>query len=239
MESEKILKEVKQVKTLLAAVVGTQDLTKREQFSKEALRKAASEFRKLQVTRGEWILDREISKVIRSAPYYSCQFIIEKFGFTNYFKKGRSYYFNRKDLVALNKELKARKINLATYMELDEDKEKFNKYVLELKQGKKKRPRFKIPENLKNIETQPYNHPPKEKVLDHLKSLMDEYDRDKLVEFIDIYDGSYAMVKHIFHFDRYLDKDLKKQCSKWCFEFNYAQKARNEIKKIRTQAIYE
>lgn len=238
MEAEKILKEIKLVKTLLSTVVGTQELTKREQFSKEALRKAASEFRKLQITRGEWVLDREISKVIRSAPYSSGQFIIEKFGFTNYFKKGRSYYFNRKDLVALNKELKARKINLATYMELDEDKEKFNKYVLELKQGKKKRPRFKIPENLENIETQPYNHPPKEQVLAHIQSLMDEYEKDKLVEFIDIYDGPYAVAKHIFHFDRYLDKDLKKQCAKWCFEFNYAQKALKEIKKIRSQVIY-
>ncbi|WP_282126994.1 hypothetical protein [Marinifilum flexuosum] len=238
MEEDKLYTELKQLRYLLAKVVGTQDLPKRDQFSKEALKKAASEFRKLQTERGEWISESDISKVIRTASYGSGKFIIEKFKFKNYFIRGRTYYFNRKDLVALNKELKARKINLGTYMKLEEDKEKFHKYLHDLKQGKKRRPRFKIPENLTDITSEPYNHPPKEKVLKHIDSLMKEYESLKLNEFIDIFENSHAMVKHIYYLDRYLEPSKRKQCAKWCFEFNYAQTALREIKKIRSQVIY-
>lgn len=238
MEIESLHSEIKQLRQLLAKVVGTQDLPKKEQFSKEAIRKAALEFRKLQTERGEWIEDHDIHKVIRSADFRSGKFIIEKFGFKNYFKRGHQYFFNRKDLMALNKELKARKVHLGTYMKLEEDKEKFHKYLSELKQGKKRRPKFKIPEQLENIGTQPYNHPPKEKVLKHLDDLMQEFEKDKLVEFIDIFQESYAMVKHIYHFDRYIDPAIRKKCNKWCFEYNYAQNALTEIKKIRSEVVY-
>jgi len=238
MEEEKLLLELKQLRYLLATVVGTQDLPKREQFSKEAIKKAAIEFRKLQIERGEWICEHDISKVFRSAPYRSGKFLIERFEFKNYFIRGQKYYFNRKDLMALNKELKARNVNLKTYMELEEDKEKFHKYLEALKQGKKKQPRFKIPDELRDIDSQPYNHPPKEKVLKHIEVLMEEYKKYTLVEFIDIFQGDYARVKHIYWFDRYLDPVKRKQCDNWCFEYNYAQTALQEMSKIKSEVIY-
>lgn len=238
MEQDQIYTELKQLRYLLAKVVGTQEMPKREQFSKEAIKKAASEFRKLQTERGEWISENNISKVIRKAGYRSGRFIIEKFGFKNFYIQGKQYYFNRKDLEALNKELKSRNINLEKYMELEEDKDKFHKYLDDLKKGKMKRPRFKIPEELKDIDSQPYNHPPKEKVLKHIDELMEEFNKYKLVEFIDIFDENYAMVKHIYYFDRYLEPGKRKHCDKWCFEFNYAQTALREIKRIRSQVIY-
>ena len=239
MEEDKLYTELKQLRYLLAKVVGTQDLPMREQFSKEVVKKATSEFRKLQTERGEWIPENDISKIIRTAGYYrSGKFIIEKFNFKNYYIRSKNYYFNRKDLVALNKELKSRKINLAKYMELVADKEKFHKCLHDLKQAKKKRLRFKIPQNLTDITSEPYNHPPKEKVLRHIDTLMEEYESFKLNEFIDIFQNCYAMVKHIYYFDRYLEPSKRKQCNKWCFEFNYAQTALKEIKKIRSQVIY-
>lgn len=67
---------------------------------------------------------------------------------------------------------------------------------------------------------------------------MREYEKDKLVEFIDIFRESHAMMKSIYYFDRYLDPAKRKQCDRWCFEFNYAQDALAEIKKIRSQVIY-
>lgn len=91
---------------------------------------------------------------------------------------------------------------------------------------------------MENIETQPYNHPSKEKVQSHIDDLMEEFKKDKLIEFIDIFEESYAMVKFIYHFDRYIDREKSKQCKKWCFEFNYAQNALSEIKKTRSQVIY-
>lgn len=238
MEEDKLLVELKQLRHLLAKVVGTQDLPKREQFSKDAMKKAASEFRKLQTERGEWIAEDDISKVIRSAGYRPGKFIIEKFGFKNYYTRDQKYFFNRKDLVALNKELKARNVKLGKYQELEEDKAKFHKYLGELRKGKRKRPRFKLPEELMDIDSQPYNHPPKEKVLKHIEALLEEYEKDKLIEFIDIFNNKYAMVKHIFYFDKYLEPVKRKGYDKWCYEFNYAQSALSEIKKIKSQVIY-
>lgn len=238
MEEEKLLTELKQIRNLLAEVVGTQDLPKREQFSKDALTKAASEFRNLQIERGEWIPEHDISKVIRSAPYGAAKFIVDKFDFKNYFIRGRKYYLNRKDLMALNLELKKRKINLKTYIDLEEDKEKFHKYLEQLRQGKMKRPHFKMPEELRDINSQPYNHPPKEKIINQIDALREEYEKSKLAEFIDIFQNDYAMVKHLYYFDRFLDPDKKKQYAKWCFEFNYVQNALKEIKKIKSQVNY-
>jgi hypothetical protein len=151
-------------------------------------------------------------------------------GRTNLFRvKTASTIISLKDLMALNKKLKARKINLETYIDLEADKDKFHKYLDDLRQGKKKRSRFKIPDDLRDINSQPYNHPPKEKILDHIEGLMKEFEKYKLAEYIDIFQESYAMVKHIYYFDRYLDPVKRKQCDKWCFEFNYAQTALKEI----------
>ena len=48
-------------------------------FQKEGIKKVATEFRKLQPERGEWMPGDEISKIIRSAPYGAGKFIIERF----------------------------------------------------------------------------------------------------------------------------------------------------------------
>jgi hypothetical protein len=170
---EQILKEIKELRSILSKVIGSSDLPVKQQFSKEAISKAATEFRKLSIERGEWIKEDDISKIIKKAPYHSGKFIIEKFEFTNYFKWGRTLYFNKKEIIALNNELKKRNINLKRYIELIKDQEKFKKYLEEVKnpQRAKKRPRFKIPDELKNIETYPYHHPPKEVVKKHIETL--------------------------------------------------------------------
>ncbi|HPV57368.1 MAG TPA: hypothetical protein PKW61_09600, partial [Tenuifilaceae bacterium] len=74
----KILKEIKQVRDLLSKLVGTYDLPAKERFSTQALDKAALEFKRLSIERGEWISDYELSKVIKKAPHYCGKFIIEK-----------------------------------------------------------------------------------------------------------------------------------------------------------------
>ena len=224
---EKILKEIKEIKSILSQVIGSSELPVKLQFSKEAISKAAAEFQKLSIERGEWIEENEISKIIKKAPYYSGKFIIEKFDFTNYFKRGRKLYFNRKEITALNNELKKRNINLQRYIELVEDQEKFKKYLEEVRnpKGAKKRPRFRIPDELKDIETFPYHHPPKEDVKKHIETLQEEFQKFKMAEFIDIYHNTYAMVKHIYYFDQYINPEVKKRCQKWCSQFNYAQNA--------------
>jgi hypothetical protein len=237
MENE-VLKEIKALRVLLSQLIGTSDLPAKEKFSKEAIMKANVEFKKLSIERGEWVPEHEISKIIRKSPYYPGKFIIEKFCFSNYFKRGKSLYFNRKDLIALNKELKARNINLGQYIEFENDRDKFLKHLETIKEKGTKRKRFIIPDDLKNIQTSPYNHPPKEIIMNHIQSLKDEFQKFKLTEYIDIYNDNYAMFKFIYHFDRYLNNDLKKRCKDWCFQFNYANEALKAINKIKSETIY-
>lgn len=237
---EKILKEIKALKSIIAQVIGSSELPVKQQFSKEAISKAASEFQKLSIERGEWIEEHEISKVIKKAPYYSGKFIIEKFEFTNYFKRGRSLYFNKKEITALNAELKKRNINLKRYMELAEDQEKFRKYLEEVRnpKGTRKRQRFKIPDDLKDIVTYPYHHPPRELVEKHIETLKQEFEKYKMVEYVDIYGGNHAMFKHIYYWDKYVNPDIKKRCENWCSQFNYANEALKLIKQVQSEVIY-
>ena len=46
---DKILKELKQIRLLLSELVGTSDQPAAKKFSKEAINKAAKEFRKLSI----------------------------------------------------------------------------------------------------------------------------------------------------------------------------------------------
>jgi hypothetical protein len=228
-----ILKEIKEVRKLLSAIVGTSELPAKEKFSKEAIIIAAKEFRDLAIKRGEWINEHDISKIIKKAPYGSGKFIIEKFGFTNYFTRGNQKYFNRKDLESLSKELKKRNINMDRYLEFLNDKEKFDKYIENAKNqvGNKKRKRFRIPDGVKDITTYPYPPPSTEIITNHISILKEELQKYKLSEYIDIYNDSYAMFKYIYYFDRYINPELKKRCRKWCDDFNYANHAFKEALK--------
>lgn len=228
---EKALKELKDIKRILSRVVGTYELPANQRFSKKALDQAAKEYRDLAIKRKEWISRDELYTVIGDAGYSAGKLIIEQFGFSNYFTRGRTLYYNRKDLLALKRELKKRNINLKKYMELQDDKEKFDKYVQSIGSEKgKKRKRFKIPEGLQDIITEPY-HPPSEKLVrDHLNSLWEQYQGSDMEEYIDIFPSqTWAMFKFEYYYDRYLDADLKRRCKKWCFEFNYANKALMKI----------
>jgi len=232
MEAQ-ILKKIQEIRKLLSVLIGTSDLPKKQQFSLEALDMAAKDFKKLSIERGEWITEYDITKIIRKAPYNSGKFIIENFGFINYFKRGKTTYYNRKSIIALNNELKERNINLGRYIELLNDKEKFRRHIESTKDQsvKKKRKLFHIPNGLINIDTRSYTPPSEEIILQHISSLKEEFERFKLAEYIDIYESNYAMFKFEYHFDRYLQPELKKRCKKWCSDFNYANYALKESKK--------
>ena len=95
---QKLLFELKELRTAISKVVGTSNKPPAIQFSKVALDKAALEFRKLSIERGDWIEEGSINKVIKSAPWRAGKFIREDFNFNNNFQKGRAYYYNKKDL---------------------------------------------------------------------------------------------------------------------------------------------
>jgi len=233
---EKILSEIKQIRKLLSELVGTSDLPVKQKFSRDAISKAAKEFRKLSIERGEWIPNSDVQKVIKHAPWYPAKIIIEKFEFTNYFKRGQTYYFNRKDLIELDKELKKKNINLEKYSELLDDKEKFQKYInsISIPNGKRPRRHFKIPEDLRDIFSKPYSAPTEELVRKEIETLMEEYNKFDLSEYIDLFEKkTYAMFKYDYSFDRYVEPKLKKFCKDWSFKFNYANNALKRILELK------
>jgi hypothetical protein len=233
---DKIFTEIKQIRKLLSELVGTTDLPVTQKFSKEAITKAAKEFRKLSIERGQWITSYDIRQIIKHADWNSGKIIIDKFKFNNYFKRGSTLYFNKKDLVELNKELKMRNINLKKYGELLNDKEKFQKYVnsILIAKGSKTRKHLKIPDGLKDIFSKPYSAPTEELVRKEIETLMEEYKKFDLSEYIDLYEGkSHALFKYDYSFDRYLKPELKKFCKDWSFKFNYANTALKRILELK------
>lgn len=136
---KQILQEIRELRATLARVIGTDDLATKEQFSIEALDKAAADFKKMSIERGDWLKDEDIHKIIKGSHYHSGNFIRSEFRFKNFFKRGRTYYYYKKDIIALAKELKERNVNLGRYMELKEDQAKFKKYISTIPQKKKER----------------------------------------------------------------------------------------------------
>ena len=235
---DRVLYELKRIRDLLSSLIGTTDLPKKEKFSSDAISKAAKEFRNLQIERGEWIESSDIRKVIKHADYTSGNILIEKFQFKNYFKRGRTHYFYKKDLIELDKELKKRKINLKKYDELLRDKEKFQKYIDSIKKisGPKARKKFAIPEGLDNIFSVPYSLPIENQINDEIKGLLEEYNKFNLSEYVDLYERkTYAVFKFDYHLDRYLKPELKKYCKDWCFKFNYAHAALKRLEELKDQ----
>jgi hypothetical protein len=235
---EKILSELKQIKRLLSQLVGTSDLPADQRFSKDAISKAANELQKLSIERGEWIPDDQIDKIIRTSQYRPGKFLIEKLGFTNYFKRGREFYFNKKDLIALNKDLKERKIHLDKYSSLVYDREKFDNLVkgINLPNGTKTKKHYKIPEGLRDITLKPYSAETEELAKSEIKALLEEYEKFDLSEYIELYFGrTQAYFMYTYSFERYIKPELRKYCKDWEFKFNYANSALKLILEIKKE----
>lgn len=237
---KEILLEIKELRTALTQVLGISDLPPDQQFLKEALNKAAKEFQKLNIERGQWVADHSVGKYIKNAGYRAGAFIRQEFGFSNYFKRGQTYYYSKKDLISLGKELKERNVDLGRYMEFIEDRTKFKKYVSEAAQnnkGKLKNKSYKLPADVNNITTSPPPMPGASVIREDIKRLKEEFFQYKLSDYIDIYKDNYAMTKFIYHFEKYLEPGLKRRCKKWCDDFNYANHALEEVTKKKEKFV--
>lgn len=223
----KILQELDEIKSLLAKLTGTADLSPTERFSIEALDKAAKEFQDLSIKREEWIHEHDLGKYLKNSPYnYAGKFIRENFGFINYFKRGKTHYYNKKDLIDLSKELVARNVNLKRYCELLEDKAKFEKNLSDAELNtKSKKKKFQLPSNAKDVTTSKPPAPTPDVIREELKALKEEFFQYNLTEYIDIYGNNHAMVKFEYHYQKYIKPELRRRSQKWCENFNYANTA--------------
>ena len=235
---DKVLQEIKQIRLLLSEMLGTSELAANQKFSKEAIARAAKEFRDLAIARGEWLSGRDISKVIKKAPWNCEKTVIEKFGFTNYFKRGHTYYFNRKDLVELGKELKKKNIDLNEYMDLLADQAKFESLVkgIDLKKGSKYK-RYKIPEELRDIHSRPFSPEIEEKAKKEIDDLLEEFKKFDLSEYIVFYEKkTHAYYRYDYSIERYVKPEVQKYCKDWCFRFNYANSAIRRILEAKKES---
>jgi hypothetical protein len=160
------------IKLLLSKLVGTSNAPEGDRFSADALDKAAERFQKLSIERGDWLEERDVDKVIKKAPYQAGAFIRSEFGFSNFFRRDKKYYYNKTDLIALAKELKERNIDLKSYIELRADEEKFRKYrdSILLKSGVNASKRFAVPYDIRDIVSSSPKAPSAEIIKDDLKN---------------------------------------------------------------------
>lgn len=233
-ENTDIVNELQQIKYLLSRLIGTETLSDEARFSEEALNKAAKAFRDLSLARGEWVAEDDIPKYIKTACWRSGKLIREEFGFRRCFKRGHTFYFYKPDLVELAKELKERNIDVTRYGEYIADQEKFTKLVATAMdsgkgKGKPVKKGFRLPAGLKDITTSPAKYPPVETIREHIQQLKTEFFASKYADYIDLYKGTHAMMKFIYHYERYLEPGLKRSMTKWCEEFNSANTLLKEI----------
>jgi hypothetical protein len=225
---KQILKELKELKAVISNIIGTSELPAKDRFSKEAILKAGKEFQKLSIERGEWVKDHDIQKYIKNTHHRAGTFIRQEFGFSNYFKRGHDFYFNKKDLIALDKELRKRNVNLGRYMDYLEDKAKFKKSLDMAKENNKVRKNkkaFQLPYDLKDITSSTPKAPSADVIIEDIERLKQEFFQYNLADYIDIYKDNHAMMKFIYHFEKYLEPKLKRRCKRWCENFNYANHA--------------
>lgn len=227
-KQDEILSEVKALRKLMSKIIGTSDLPQTQQFSKAAIEKAAAQFQNLQIERREWVSQYDIDKVIRNFPYSGAKFLIEELKFQNYFRRGQRFYFNRNDLIALGKEFKERDLNLSRYLELKNDKAKFDAYIAKIISNPKKLP-YVLAEDMKDVSTSNPPRPSLKLIREHLKVLKKDFTEHKMSEYIDVYRDSYAMLKDYYRFRNYVDADLKKRITKWKDDFNTAHQLLHEF----------
>lgn len=225
---DRIIKELEDLKSLFAKLIGTSSQPETLRFSNEALDKAAKDYLAMTIQRGEWITEDELPKYLRQSAHRAGALIQEAFAFTRIIKKGHSYLYYKEDVIALGDELKARNIDLSRYREYRDDKANFEKKVaaiLDPSKSRTKGKRFKIPTGLKNITTSEIPKPDPTIVRQDLANLKAEFKKAKYHEYIDIYRSTHAMLKTMYYFEKYLEPGLKARCRKWCESFNYANNA--------------
>lgn len=125
-------------------LIGTSDLSTSEQFSEEAIKKAAKDFKRMNVERKEWVKEDSLSKYLGGA-WGAGSFIRKEFGFNAWIKEGHSYLYNRKALQALGLELKKRNVQLSRYIQYKKSESEFQKKVSTHKKITRKKPSYNLP----------------------------------------------------------------------------------------------
>ena len=180
---KEVLSELRELKSILAQMIGTSDQPEQDQFSKETLTKASKLFIRMAAQRGEWIKEDELGKYIK-ANWRAGSFIRSEFKFNACMKDGHYYLYNKKALQKLGQELKARNIDLRRYMEYKRSEADFRKKLASNKRSVKGKRPYEIPAELKDITTSAPPMPDVEIVKKDLNRLKEEFFQHKMNEYI-------------------------------------------------------
>ncbi|UAY55667.1 hypothetical protein [Arachidicoccus terrestris] len=200
------------------------DLATDSKFSMQKVESAAKSFLKFQSERGQWIAEDSLEKYFKGC-WSAGKFIREHFGFNDWIKYSYSYLYNRKSIERLADELKKRNVDLQRYTEYVASQALFQKKMDEFFEKKKGRYAYLLPDDLADIQTTDVPKPDVKLVQDDITELRKEFDEFKMIEFIDVYKGHYAVLKTDYSFYKYRDSELIDRCKKWCHNFNYANEA--------------
>lgn len=218
MKSEE-LKTLLEIKQILSTIVGTSHLPEEMQFSTAALDKIAKEFKKLRKEDNQWVRQWDISKYVKNARN-AAAFIRNELKFENCYKKG-GYHYYKKDLIHLNKELIARNINLERYMELKADKERVekarDKYPLR-KQKKVELGRYKIPDDLRNIDAKPKKVIPMQELRAEFDQLLKDFEEKNLSEHIELTEHQNTYLKNVYYYG--MTDETRLTVKRWIKRFN-------------------
>jgi len=229
---KEILSTLQQLKKAVAQLAGTSHLPEEQQLSTEALEKGTQEFLRLQSKRSQWVSTSDMGKYLKGAGWYNHKIIQEQFGFTAFIKIGRDYYYDKEQLKALHQELKERGVDFEQFYHLLESEKHFEREYEKLQEqvrtGKTKK-RFVVPDWLRDISSTPVKLPEREVVQADIDLLQQEFTAGKYGEYVDVHKGTYAMLKHIYPYEKYLEPGLRRKLSHWCDRFNTASKVLKEI----------
>jgi len=225
---KEILAELKALREAVAILAGTQEMKPEKQLSPAVLNKVAKEFKKLDRKNKEWIQEHDLYGIFRGTNYGVGKYLREELKFTQWLMKGKSYYYNRKAIMDLVKELKSRKVNLARYIELKNQQAKFEAWV-KTAAAQKKMVAYQLPDDMYEVETWRAPRPSERLIIAELERLKTEFEEMKMGEYIDIY-KSFAVHKIDYMFAKFRDETYRQRCKKWIENYNYAKRALAELK---------
>lgn len=239
--SKAVLSELKLLRAAVVRLAGGSGLPEDTQLSPEVLEKAEHEFKKLRIMNHQWLDSHDLTEYFKIEDYRHNvgYFIINQFKFTNFFIHRKSYYYNKADIISLAKELKARNVNLSRYMDFKSEEAQFIKNIqiaFDNKKANKNMP-YWLSDMVQDVENLQSPRPDVNVVETEIKQLTEEFDKFKLSRYIDVYQGQYAMVKTEYQFKKYISDDIKKQCNRWCVNFNYALNALKILDERKANSI--
>lgn len=235
---KQILAEIKEIKNILAHLVGTIDKPATYQFSKPALDKAAKLFKELNIVKEQWVKSHDLGEYFNGGGGFGLgKFIREEFDFCDFHMKGNTYLYNKESIINLAIELKSRNIDLTRYMGLRREQSYIEQKIKELasknrdtrvRKALKKMP-YMLHDDLRDITISDYNLPELNVVEEDIKNLMQEFEKGGYESYIWI-SGDCAYITYEDKIREYLKGVNGTKHRSWCNKFNKAHIALKIIK---------